>query len=84
MGAGTATMGPEVKADQLCVGDKVELLSCSSGAPGVVKAIRRGRLEVEFSDMPGARWWLSPESLKVVKRHLAEQPRTTNRKELAS
>jgi len=52
---------------ELQVGDRVEMVACSAGASGVVKAIRRGRLEIEFSDMPGARWLLSPSSLRVVK-----------------
>jgi hypothetical protein len=66
--------------NELSIGRRVELSACSRCAPGTVTAVGRNqRFEVVFDDMPGTRWLLRAESLRVVE----QLQKTTNRKELA-
>ena len=53
------------------VGDRVELASCNRCAAGTVIDRNRGRLVVTFDDMPGTRWLLRADSLRVVAQHEA-------------
>ena len=52
----------------LRVGNRVELINCTRCQPGTVTAFSRNRIEVVFDDMPGTRWLLRDESLRMVEQ----------------
>jgi hypothetical protein len=48
------------------VGDKVTLTSCTGCPPGEILGFTRNRVIVELNDMPGTKWLLRPESLRLI------------------
>jgi hypothetical protein len=57
-------MGGTANMSGLTVGDRVVLANCS-GSPGTVLEQRRGKLLVQFDDLPAVKWLLRESSLKL-------------------
>lgn len=53
--------------NHFAIGDRVKLVNCS-GSPGTVLEQRRGKLLVQFDDLPAVKWLLHSASLWLAGR----------------
>jgi hypothetical protein len=59
--------GGKTRMTNLRIGDRVVLVNCS-GSPGTVLEQRRGKLLVQFDDLPAVKWLLHSTSLQRAGR----------------